>query len=30
MAAWRGIVHSEPTAQELRTTGSKLLGIQSW
>src|SRR5918997_2774122 len=30
MTAGRGIVHSERTAQELRTTGSKLFGIQSW
>ena len=30
MTAGRGIVHSERTAPELRTTGSKLFGIQSW
>ena len=30
MTAGRGIVHSERTGQELRTTGSKLFGIQSW
>ena len=30
MTAGRGIVHSERTAQELRATGSKLFGIQSW
>lgn len=30
MTAGRGIVHSERTPLELRTTGSKLAGIQSW
>jgi redox-sensitive bicupin YhaK (pirin superfamily) len=30
MTAGRGIVHSERTAPELRTRGSKLFGIQSW
>jgi redox-sensitive bicupin YhaK (pirin superfamily) len=30
MTAGRGIVHSERTAPELRATGSKLFGIQSW
>jgi redox-sensitive bicupin YhaK (pirin superfamily) len=30
MTAGRGIVHSERTGQQLRTTGSKLFGIQSW
>ena len=30
MTAGRGIVHSERTAQRLRTVGSKLFGIQSW
>jgi redox-sensitive bicupin YhaK (pirin superfamily) len=30
MTAGRGIVHSERTAPEMRATGSKLFGIQSW
>src|SRR5215210_3015993 len=30
MPAGRGIVHSERTPRQLRTSGSKLLGIQSW
>jgi redox-sensitive bicupin YhaK (pirin superfamily) len=30
MTAGRGIVHSERTATDLRRTGSKLFGIQSW
>src|ERR1700709_2852187 len=30
MTAGRGIVHSERTAGHLRTTGSKLFGIQTW
>lgn len=30
MTAGRGIAHSERTPPELRTTGSKLFGIQSW
>lgn len=30
MTAGRGIVHSERTPQALRSTGSKLYGIQSW
>jgi redox-sensitive bicupin YhaK (pirin superfamily) len=30
MTAGSGIVHSERTPQALRTTGSKLFGIQSW
>jgi redox-sensitive bicupin YhaK (pirin superfamily) len=30
MTAGRGIVHSERTAQALRTSGSRLFGIQSW
>ncbi len=30
MTAGRGIAHSERTPQELRQTGSKLFGIQSW
>ncbi|HUG61790.1 MAG TPA: pirin family protein [Methylomirabilota bacterium] len=30
MTAGRGISHSERTAPELRLTGSKLFGIQSW
>jgi redox-sensitive bicupin YhaK (pirin superfamily) len=30
MSAGRGIAHSERTTEELRTTGSKLFGIQSW
>jgi redox-sensitive bicupin YhaK (pirin superfamily) len=30
MTAGRGITHSERTAPELRATGSKLFGIQSW
>ncbi|WP_372423092.1 pirin family protein [Salinarimonas chemoclinalis] len=30
MTAGRGITHSERTSADLRTTGSKLFGIQSW
>ncbi|WP_349371903.1 pirin family protein [Salinarimonas sp.] len=30
MTAGRGIAHSERTSADLRTTGSKLFGIQSW
>jgi len=30
MSAGRGITHSERTSADLRTTGSKLFGIQSW
>jgi hypothetical protein len=30
MTAGRGITHSERTSSELRATGSKLFGIQSW
>lgn len=30
MTAGRGIVHSERTAPELRTSGQRLFGIQSW
>src|SRR5881398_192541 len=30
MTAGRGIAHSERTPPELRSTGSKLFGIQSW
>jgi redox-sensitive bicupin YhaK (pirin superfamily) len=30
MTAGRGITHSERTPPELRTTGSRLFGIQSW
>jgi redox-sensitive bicupin YhaK (pirin superfamily) len=30
MTAGRGIVHSERTPQELRATGSKIWGIQTW
>jgi redox-sensitive bicupin YhaK (pirin superfamily) len=30
MTAGRGIAHSERTPPELRTTGSRLFGIQSW
>jgi redox-sensitive bicupin YhaK (pirin superfamily) len=30
MSAGRGIVHSERTPPELRPTGSKLFGLQSW
>src|ERR671920_2438698 len=30
MTAGRGIAHSERTPPEIRTTGSKLFGIQSW
>ena len=30
MTAGRGIAHSERTSQDLRATGSKLSGIQSW
>jgi hypothetical protein len=30
MTAGRGITHSERTGQDLRQTGSKLFGIQSW
>jgi hypothetical protein len=30
MTAGRGITHSERTAPELRATGSRLFGIQSW
>ena len=30
MTAGRGIAHSERTPQEMRQTGSKLFGIQSW
>src|SRR3954470_14981745 len=30
MTAGRGIVHSERTGQELRTTGSEVFGVQCW
>ena len=30
MTAGKGIVHSERTPQEMRQTGSKLFGLQSW
>lgn len=30
MSAGRGIVHSERTGQEARSTGAKLFGIQAW
>ena len=30
MSAGRGIVHSERTGQEARSTGTKLFGIQAW